>query len=148
MEARASIRHCLPERNLAIVSETEEKFQTTAPEVNPPEGAAVIFDVETVKKNFPIFSADRGGRELVYLDSAATSQKPRVVIDALTGYYERSNANVHRGVYQLAEEATRLYEGARQKLADFIGASTQETILVRNATEAINLVAYSWGRSN
>jgi len=88
------------------------------------------------------------GKPLVYLDSAATSQKPRAVLDALERYYERSNANVHRGVYELAEEATAAYEAARQTLASFIGATPEETIFVRNATEAINLVAYAWGRHN
>jgi cysteine desulfurase/selenocysteine lyase len=88
------------------------------------------------------------GTPLVYLDSAATSQKPRAVLEALQHYYEYSNANVHRGVYELAEEATAAYEAARAKLAAFIGATPEETIFTRNATEAINLVAYAWGRQN
>jgi cysteine desulfurase/selenocysteine lyase len=88
------------------------------------------------------------GRPLVYLDSAATSQKPTPVLEALQNYYAMSNANVHRGVYELAEEATAAYESARRKLAGFIGATPEETIFTRNATEAINLVAYSWGRQN
>jgi cysteine desulfurase/selenocysteine lyase len=102
------------------------------------------------RADFPILDREvRPGVPLVYLDSAATSQKPRVVIDAMNDYYRRSNANVHRGIHQLAEEATALYEGARQKIAHFIhAASTKEVIFTRNTTEAINLVAYSWGRAN
>jgi cysteine desulfurase/selenocysteine lyase len=102
------------------------------------------------RADFPILDREvRPGVPLVYLDSAATSQKPRVVIDAMDDYYRRSNANVHRGIHLLAEEATALYEGARQKIAHFIhAASTKEVIYTRNTTEAINLVAYSWGRAN
>jgi cysteine desulfurase/selenocysteine lyase len=88
------------------------------------------------------------GRPLVYLDSAATSQKPEIVLHTLDDYYRRHNANVHRGVYELAEEATETYEAARGVLARFIGATPEETIFVRNATEGINLVAYAWGRAN
>lgn len=86
------------------------------------------------------------GRPLVYLDSAATAQKPAPVLRALEQYYAHCNANVHRGVYELAEEATAAYEASRQTIATFIGATPEETIFVRNATEAINLVAYAWGR--
>jgi cysteine desulfurase/selenocysteine lyase len=102
------------------------------------------------RADFPILDREvRPGVPLVYLDSAATSQKPRVVIDAMDDYYRRSNANVHRGIHQLAEEATALYEGARQKITHFIhAASTKEVIFTRNTTESINLVAYSWGRAN
>src|SRR5512136_2383437 len=102
------------------------------------------------RADFPILDREvRPGVPLVYLDSAATSQKPRVVIEAMDNYYRRSNANVHRGIHVLAEEATALYEGARQKIARFIHAgSTKEVIFTRNTTEAINLVAYSWGRAN
>jgi cysteine desulfurase / selenocysteine lyase len=88
------------------------------------------------------------GHPLVYLDSAATSQKPDVVLRTLDEYYRFHNANVHRGVYQLAEEATEDYESARAVLAAFIGATPEETIFVRNATEGINLVANAWGRTN
>jgi cysteine desulfurase/selenocysteine lyase len=87
------------------------------------------------------------GREgLTYLDSAATSQKPRQVIEAIDSYYRNSNANIHRGVYSLAREATELFEGARERVAAFTGWDTASTIFTKNATEAINLVAYSWGR--
>ena len=90
----------------------------------------------------------RDGRPIAYLDSAATSQKPASVIDAVDSYYRRSNANIHRGVYQLAEEATELYEGARRRVADFCGGETASTIFASNATAAINLVALSWGREH
>ncbi len=86
---------------------------------------------------------------LVYLDSTATSQKPQVVIEAMDAFYRRSNANIHRGIHVLAEEATALYEDARQKVADFIGApAARQVIFTRNTTESINLVAYTWGRAN
>jgi cysteine desulfurase / selenocysteine lyase len=93
---------------------------------------------------FPVL--DREG--LVYLDSSATSQKPRVVIDAVEDYYARHNANIHRGVYPLAVEATDLYEGGRERAAAWLGSTPKETIFTKNATEAINLVAYAWGRRN
>src|SRR5947209_106315 len=99
-------------------------------------------DVATIKRDFPILQRTIHGRQLVYLDSAATSQKPQAVLDAILRYYEHSNANVHRGVYTLAEEATAAYEAARQTVASFVNATPEETIFVRNASEAINLVAY------
>jgi len=104
-------------------------------------------DVERIRGDFPIFQRTvRGGRPLVYLDSAATSQKPASVIEALAGFYRTSNANIHRGIYELSEEASVLYEEARAKVARFIGASrAQEVVFVRNTTEAINLVARTWG---
>jgi cysteine desulfurase/selenocysteine lyase len=101
----------------------------------------------TIRDDFPILRQRVNGRPLVYLDSAATSQKPRQVIDALVRYYEEYNANVHRGVYSIAERATAEYEAARAKVARFIGASgPDELIFTRNFTEALNLVAYAWGR--
>ena len=105
-------------------------------------------DVLQKRKDFPILGREvRSGVPLVYLDSAATSQKPLQVIRAMDDYYQNSNANIHRGIHTLAEEATALYETARQKVAKFIGAaSAREIIFTRNATESINLVAYSWGR--
>jgi cysteine desulfurase/selenocysteine lyase len=106
-------------------------------------------DVEAIRADFPILQRRVHGMPLIYLDNAATSQKPRAVIDSLTRYYEQTNANVHRGVHTLSEEATAQYEGARAKLASFIGSCCpKEIIWTRNATEAINLVAYSWGRAN
>jgi cysteine desulfurase/selenocysteine lyase len=104
-------------------------------------------DVERVRADFPILREERHGRPLVYLDSAATSQKPRQVLDALRDFYERHNANVHRGVYALAEEATALYEGARAKLAAFIGAPDPRCVVFnRGTTESVNLVAHAYGR--
>jgi cysteine desulfurase/selenocysteine lyase len=101
-----------------------------------------------VKADFPIFSRRFDGRELVYLDSAATSQKPQVVIEAVAGHLRNHNANVHRGVYALAQEADAAYDGARAAVAAFTGAKPHTTIFTKNVTEAINLVAYSWGRAN
>ncbi len=101
-----------------------------------------------VRSDFPIFAREIDGRPLIYLDSAATSQKPAAVIEAMDDYYRRHNANIHRGVYTLAQEATDLFEGARERVAAFTGAETATTIFTRNATEAINLVAYAWGRAN
>ena len=104
-------------------------------------------DVARIRADFPILTRTVGDRPMVYLDSAATSQKPRRVIDAEREFYERHNANVHRGIYMLSEEATELYEGARAKLARFVGAPDPATIVfTRGTTESVNLVAYAWGR--
>jgi cysteine desulfurase/selenocysteine lyase len=105
--------------------------------------------VELTRGDFPILAQEvRPGVPLIYLDSAATSQKPGVVLEALERYYRESNANVHRGVHSFSERATAAYEGARAKVRDFIhAASAQEIIFTRNATESINLVAYAWGLS-
>jgi len=109
--------------------------------------SAQPLDVERIRADFPILQRTvRGGKPLVYLDSAATSQKPASVIEALAGFYRTSNANIHRGIYELSEEASVLYEEARAKVARFIGAArAEEVIFVRNTTEAINLVARVWG---
>jgi cysteine desulfurase/selenocysteine lyase len=109
-----------------------------------------IYDVERIRADFPILSREvRPGISLVYLDSTATSQKPVEVIETMNRFYRWSNANIHRGIHTLAEESTALYEGARQKAADFIHAeSARQIIFTRNATESINLVAYTWGRAN
>jgi cysteine desulfurase/selenocysteine lyase len=109
--------------------------------------AAVAGDLD-VKGDFPIFSRRFDGRELVYLDTGATSQKPAVVIDAVAGHLRNHNANVHRGVYALAQEADAAFEGARALIAAFTGSQPETTIFTKNVTEAINLVAYSWGRAN
>ncbi|MFN2226183.1 MAG: cysteine desulfurase [Anaerolineae bacterium] len=102
-----------------------------------------------MRQDFPILERQVHGRPLVYLDNAATSQKPLAVIEAMDDYYRHYNANIHRGVHTLAEEATQAYEGARRKVARFVNAySPREVVFVRNTTEAINLVAYSWGRAN
>jgi cysteine desulfurase/selenocysteine lyase len=108
---------------------------------------AIGVDPETIRKDFPILERTMSGKPLVYLDSANTSQKPRQVIDAEIGFYERHNANIHRAVYELGEEATAMYEGARDRLAAFIGAPDPHSIVfTRGTTESINLVAYAWGR--
>jgi cysteine desulfurase/selenocysteine lyase len=106
-------------------------------------------DVARIRKDFPILDRVVRGERLVYLDSANTSQKPRPVLDAIERYYEHSNANVHRGTYLIAEEATAAFEGARAKVAGFVGAgSPSEVVFTKNATEALNLVAKAWGRAN
>ncbi len=107
-------------------------------------------DVVRIRADFPILSETvRGGRPLVYLDNAATSQKPRQVIDAISRFYTSENANIHRGLHYLSERATSAYDAAREKVARFLGAdSSSEIIFTRGTTEAINLVAQSWGRSN
>ena len=107
------------------------------------------FNVERVRRDFPILRRRVGGRALVYLDNAATSQKPQAVIDAISRYYEQSNANIHRGVHFLSERATEEYEGARKRVQSFLNAAdASEIIFVRGATEAINLVAQTYGRTN
>jgi cysteine desulfurase/selenocysteine lyase len=108
---------------------------------------AEAFDAEKVRRQFPILESRVRGKPLVYLDSAATAQKPRAVIEAELGFYERDNANVHRGVHLLSERATQAYAGAREKVRRFIGAAeAREVIFVRGATEALNLVAFTFGR--
>jgi cysteine desulfurase/selenocysteine lyase len=99
-----------------------------------------------VRPDFPILNQEVQGKPLIYLDNAATSQKPLAVLDTLRHYYDSDNANVHRGAHTLSARATDAYEGARDKIAKFINATTREEIVyTRNASEAINLVAYSWG---
>jgi len=106
-------------------------------------------ELEEIRDDFPILRQKVHGKPLVYFDNAATSQKPRVVIDALNDYYVRYNANVHRGLHSLAERATKEYERAREKVAKFINAPEPESVIfTRGTTEAINLVAYSWARNN
>jgi cysteine desulfurase / selenocysteine lyase len=121
---------------------TQKQATTYAHEKN-------VYDADKVRHDFPILDRLVNGKPLAYLDSAATSQKPRQVIDELTRFYSEYNANVHRGVYQISEEATAVYEEARAKIARLINAnSPNEIVLVRGTTEAINLVAQSWGRAN
>lgn len=105
----------------------------------------VMFDVQKVRNDFPILSKSVHGKQLIYLDNAATSQKPNSVIKAIADYYANHNANIHRGIHTLSEEATQMYIDARQRLAHFIGTDdAHELVFVRNATEAINLVARTW----
>ena len=101
-----------------------------------------------VRADFPILARELEGGRLVYLDSSSTSQKPAAVLDALDDYYRNHNANIHRGVYKLAQEADALFEGARERIAAFVNRPVASTIFTRNVTEAINLVAYSWARTN
>ena len=107
------------------------------------------FDVSDIKKDFPLLSCEENSESLIYLDSAATSQKPQKVIDVVSSYYEEINANVHRGAYRLAEKATTAMEDAREKISDFIKSErSEEIIFTKNATESMNLVAKSWGAAN
>jgi cysteine desulfurase/selenocysteine lyase len=109
----------------------------------------MTLNVTKIRADFPILRRKIGGKPLIYLDNAATSQKPKAVIDAIDRYYHEYNANVHRGVHRLSEEATVAFEQSREEFARFIGAkAAKEIIFVRNATEALNLVALSWARAN
>ena len=122
-------------------------FTGTTGAAAPGKGAAashIPFDPRVLKAQFPIFSAPRE-KPLVYLDSAATSQKPQAVLDAMSQYYATCNANIHRGVYAIAEQATALYEDARRRFAAFVNASPREIVFTRNSTEALNLVARAYG---
>ncbi|MBV8957048.1 MAG: SufS family cysteine desulfurase [Solirubrobacterales bacterium] len=110
--------------------------------------AVSALDLGELAAEFPVLRRTFDGHPLTYLDSAATSQTPQPVIDAMTRYYTESRASIHRGVYPLAVEATELYEGARGRIAQWLGSTPEETIFAANATAAINLVAYTWGRQN
>jgi cysteine desulfurase/selenocysteine lyase len=122
---------------------------THEPAASPRDPSPGPFDPERIRADFPILATTVNGRPLVYLDSAATSQKPRAVIEAVDDYYRTYNANVHRGIYTIGERATAAYEAARAETARFINApDAHEIVFTRNATEAINLVAYAWGRKN
>ena len=107
-----------------------------------------IVNSYALRNDFPIFKKKINGKELVYLDNASTTQKPYSVIDSITDFYTNYNSNIHRAVYQLAEEATELYEQSRKKIANFINACPEEIVFTRNTTESINLIAHSWARSN
>jgi cysteine desulfurase / selenocysteine lyase len=109
---------------------------------------SVTATLPEIAVQFPVLGREIGGKPITYLDSAATSQTPQPVIDAMTSYYTQSRASIHRGVYPLAVEATDLYEGARGRIAEWLGSTPQETIFTSNATAGINLVAYTWGRHN
>jgi cysteine desulfurase/selenocysteine lyase len=112
-------------------------------------GTNVKLDAHALRADFPILAQEINGKPLAYLDSAVTAQKPRQMLEAMTQFYETSYANVHRGVYSLAERATEAFEGAREKIARLVNAPTsRELIFTRNATESLNLVAYAWGLTN
>src|SRR5712692_8820959 len=109
----------------------------------------IPYNVDKIREDFPILKRVINGKPLVYLDNAATTQKPEQVIETIDQYYREYNANIHRGIYKISEEATAAHEDARAKVARFINAqSPDEIVFVRGTTEAINLVAQSWGRSN
>ena len=113
------------------------------------EETRVQYDVQKVRNDFPILSREVRGKRLVYLDNAATTQKPRAVIDRLVRYYSEENSNVHRGVHYLSELATTEYENARGVVQRFINASSEkEIVFTRGTTESINLVMQTWGRTN
>jgi cysteine desulfurase/selenocysteine lyase len=107
-----------------------------------------MFNPHDYKRDFPILQRQVHGKPLVYLDNAATSQKPTQVISAITEYYQHHNANVHRGVHQLGDESTQLFHSSRQQIARFFGAEAEELVVVRNTTEAVNQVAYTWGEQH
>jgi cysteine desulfurase/selenocysteine lyase len=138
--------------DLAVSSATAAAAEPAAAAAEPataaPAGPAPL-DPRALRADFPILAERPHGKPLVYLDSAATSQKPLAVIEAMDRYYREYNANVHRGIYEISERATAAYEGARAQVARLVNApSEREIVWVRNATEAVNLVAYSWGRRN
>src|SRR5215208_4823058 len=104
--------------------------------------------LDEIRSDFPVLARRVNGKPLVYVDNAATAQKPASVIEAISSYYRNSNANIHRSMHELAAEATELYESARTRMAAFVGARPEEIVFVRNATEAINLVRFTWAREH
>ena len=117
--------------------------------MNSPLTKSKSLDINVIRQEFPILNREVKGRPLIYLDNAATTQKPQQVLNALMHYYTNYNANIHRGIHTLAEEATAAFEHTRDAVKSFIGAgSREEIIFTRGTTEGINLVAYSWGRKN
>ncbi len=134
-----------------LQTELEEE-RTQEPEIiesDLPDVAAPIFDVETIREDFPVLRETIDGKPLIYLDNGATAQKPQIVIDRLVEYYSHENANIHRGVHTLSQRATFEYEKARATVRDYVGAEhAHEIIFTRGGTESINLVASSWGRAN
>jgi cysteine desulfurase / selenocysteine lyase len=131
---------------MTVQTPTKSDFKTSVPTTN---AKAVSFDWASLRADFPILDQQVHGQPLIYFDNAATTQKPRAVIDALRHYYERDNANVHRGIHELSNRATAAFEAARSRAAKFINARTaDEIIFTRGTTEGINLVAQSWGGKN
>src|SRR3954453_22203901 len=108
--------------------------------------ASLPRSLDEIRADFPVLARRVNGKPLVYVDNAATSQKPESVIEAIASYYRNSNANIHRTMHELAAEATELYEDARPRVAAFVGGQPEEIVFVRNATEAINLVRFTWAR--
>jgi cysteine desulfurase/selenocysteine lyase len=114
----------------------------------PTTAATAVADLSATREEFPVLGREFGGRPIVYLDSAATSLTPDPVVEAMDAYYRSYRASVHRGVYPIAVEATDAFEGARERIAGWLGSTVEETIFTANVTAAINLVAYTWGRQN
>ena len=134
---------------MTLTSEPKAPGGAARPATSDPRIRAGKLDADAIRAEFPILQTQVNGHPLVYLDSASTSQKPEVVIEAVDEFYRAYNANVHRGIYTIGERATAAYERARASVARFINApDAHEVVFTRNATEAINLVAYSWGRRN
>ncbi|MCL5048848.1 MAG: SufS family cysteine desulfurase [Firmicutes bacterium] len=134
-----------------MTTETKEnQIPATGSGVAYTDSAGRALDVEAIRRDFPIFRTEKDRDRIFYLDSASSSQKPRQVIEAMSDYYANTHANVHRGVYKIAEKATYMYESARVAAGKFIGAAypKQEIVFTKNVTEAVNLVAYTWGRAN
>src|SRR5262249_11732033 len=118
-----------------------------SPELAPAVDTGRIFDANSIRRDFPILNERVNGRPLVWLDNAATTQKPRAVIERIATFYERENSNIHRAAHALAARSTDAYEGARETVRRFLNApSTREIVFVRGATEGINLIAQSWGK--
>ena len=129
--------------------ETSSATNLRSADIQASRNGPASFDVERVRRDFPILSETVYGKPLVYLDSAATSQKPQQVIDAMSRFFSKDNANVHRGVHYLSERATEAYEGARATLQRFLNAEhAHEIIFVRGTTEAVNLVAQTYGKAH
>src|SRR5947209_16091990 len=146
--ARAAAGAGAGARDLAAAGVGEVEGGRMTAEALRESGRVAALDVERIRKDFPVLEQEVRGKPLVYLDSAATSQKPRAVIDAVSRYYEQDNANVHRGVHLLSERATQAYEAAREKVQRFLNAAhAHEIVFVRGTTEAINLVAQTFGRA-
>jgi len=140
-----------PEHDFYFLRGNEMSGISSLPSTSPAGHGAVlpVFNVETVRRDFPALHQKVNGKPLIWLDNAATTHKPQSVIDATSHFYSRDNSNIHRAAYELAERATRAYEGARDKVRNFIGAAdAKEIVFLRGTTEAINLVAQSYGRKN
>lgn len=132
---------------MALADSPTEPIAAGAPDPAPAAPPDPI-DAAVIKRDFPLLDIEVKGHRLVYLDSASSSQKPQSVLDAMDEVYETTYANVHRGVYEIAAKATDLYEDARRKIARFVGVPERGLIFTKNVTEAINLIAYTWGRAN
>ncbi len=130
----------------SVIEPTSSPSQTGTVQTSP---AQATFDVMRLRQDFPVLAREVHGKPLIYLDNAATSQTPQQVIDVFSDYYSRYNANIHRGLHTLADEATAAFEGTRHRVKAFLNAEdARQIIFTRGTTEAINLVVHSWGRAN